>query len=192
MKNNKGFASVGIIIAIIAVLVVGGVVYLFLSGQIRPDFDNGLNSNLAVQIPKDNNISGELGDDINGKHIGYINSITSQGGTNSLVIDYVEWITNCQADAQTSYCMNGYDVVNNNAQLRTFVVSNNAQVTLQTYSHQTSGLDAGNFNYNEIVSLPIFINAINNPSVTYPAQNLLYWITLSNGEVTKITEQYQP
>ena len=84
--------------------------------------------------------------------------------------------------------MNGYDVVNSNSLLRTFTISNNVQIKLQTYSNNTYG----NFNWNQIISLPTFTNALNNPTGMYPAKNLLYWITLSNGVVTDITEQYQP
>lgn len=115
--------------------------------------------------------SGESGDDVNGKHIGYIKSIDSK---NNLSIDYVQWVSPCVA------CMNGFDVVNDNTKLRSFPILDTAQIKLQTYSHNSSG----GFNWNQVVSLPIFKNALNS--------NLLYWVTLKDGKVIEITEQYRP
>jgi len=119
-----------------------------------------------------------------------LKSISTQNGTSSLVIDYVQWISPCVADASTSYCMNGYAVVNSNSQLRTFPIASDVQVKLQTYSitHDSSG----NFNWNQIVPLTVLAEALNNQTGMYPAKNLLYWITLNKGVVTDITEQYQP
>ncbi len=122
-----------------------------------------------------------------GKFIGYIKAIDPQnnGGT-ALTIDYVQWLP---CSGNSTDCTNGYKVVNANPQLRFFPIAANASVTLQTYSHNTSD---GNFNYNQPVSLATFVTAYNTPTPQYNASKLLYWITLSNGVVTNISEQYQP
>lgn len=122
-----------------------------------------------------------------GKYIGYIKSIATQNnGTIGLSIDYVQWLP-CAGNATD--CTNGYKVVNSSPQMRFFPVASNATVTLQTYSHNTSD---GNFNYNQSVPLATFKTAFNTPTTQYTASKLLYWITLNNGVVTNISEQYQP
>jgi hypothetical protein len=155
--------------------------------------------------------------DTKGEYLGYIKSITSQNGTNSLVIDYVQWLTGKDAikatledgecriegmstdqaiaglakfDTSMGYgevygnCTpGGFYIRNQNTQLRTFPIANNVQIKLQTYNNQ------GN---NYVVSPATFINIFNTATGEYPAKKLPYWITLNNGVVTGITEQYVP
>ena len=84
---------------------------------------------------------------------------------------------------------------------------------MQTFSHQTFGIDKGNFNYNEVVNLSKFKGIING-DITPPSyldmgsganpytgwynigsttqRGIPFWITENNGVVTEITEQYIP
>ena len=156
-----------------------------------------------------NNQPYEHGDDQNGQHIGYIKSVSSPSGNYSLNIDYIQWITPCVANPTTSYCMNGYEVVNSNPLIRTFPISSSAVIKMQTWSHDVNG----NFNYNEIVSLSLFKGIINGTSIppsytdmgsganpytgwyntgTTTVRGIPFWITLSGGIITNITEQYIP
>lgn len=161
------------------------------------------------------------------KQIGYIKSIYQKNGKYYLDIDYVQMFsdkgaikaaleddqcfiegkTNSQAIIELANydinmglgiygncAPNGYYIRNQNPLLRTFPISKNVQTKLQTYSHDPGG----DFNWNQIVSLPILIDAINGIDnrlgIPYPysAEKLLYQITLNNGVVTNIIEQYQP
>jgi len=236
MKYNKGFAPVIILIIVLGVLAVGGVVYFVgkssapknevsdNSNQYPPVTQNQnpsttsnnyvpptTNNNPPVNNPTTSNENNTTTDqDRNGKHIGYIKSVSDVNGNYSLKIDYIQWIIPCVANAQTSYCMNGYEVVNSNPLIRTFSISNNAVIKMQTWSHDVNG----NFNSNEIVSLSQFKGVINstlippsytnmtqyNPSPytgryntgTTTVRGIPFWITLNNGIITEITEQYIP
>jgi hypothetical protein len=141
--------------------------------EIEDVSDNSFTINSEIK----NNNAKEYGDDFNGKHIGFIKSIDSK---NNLSIDYVQWVSPCVANPSTSYCMNGFDVINDNTKLRSFSVLDTAQIKLQTYSNDSSG----NFNWNQVVSLPVFKKALNS--------DLLYWVTLKDGKIVEITEQYRP
>lgn len=156
----------------------------------------------------------------NGKYIGYIKNIFTKNNINYITIDYVQWLTDkdaikaalednkCNIEGKTNKqaiaelinynidmglgiygdcASNGYYVRNQNSLLRTFPVLNDAQIKLQTYSHDASG----GFNSNQLVSLATFTTSFNS-SPTYSAKNLLYWVTLNNGSITDISEQYQP
>lgn len=157
------------------------------------------NSNSLFTI---NQTSTTTDQDKNGKQIGYIKTVyyNPNGGNSSLTIDYIQWISPCVANSQTSYCMNGFDIVNDNPLLRTFPISNNVVIKMQTYSHDPT---TGNFNWNQIVSLSQFTDIIdgteskdnsNNP-YSYGSttkRGIPFWITLNNGVITEITEQYIP
>ncbi len=147
------------------------------------------NDEVPAVVPGTPAVSGENipGYQNTGKYIGYIKSIATQNnGTTGLSIDYVQWLT-CAGNSTD--CTNGYKVVNSSPQMRFFPVASNATVTLQTYSHNPTD---GNFYYNQPVSLATFKTAFNTPTTQYTASKLLYWITLNNGVVTNISEQYQP
>jgi len=166
----------------------------------------------ANNISTINSKASVSGNDVNGKQIGYIKSVSSSDGNYSLKIDYIQWVSPCVANSETSYCMNGYEIVNTNPLIRTFPISNNATIKMQTFSHNASG----NFNSNQVVSLPLFEGIINGtviPNYLDPSQNpgaglnpytpiyntgsttnkgIPFWITLNNGVITDITEQYIP
>lgn len=156
----------------------------------------------------------------NGKYIGYIKNIFTKNNINYITIDYVQWLTNkdaikaalednkCNIEGKTNSqaiaglinynidmglgiygdcAPNGYYVRNQNSLLRTFPVLDNVQIKLQTYSYDA----AGSFNSNQVVSLAIFTDSFNSSPVS-STKGLLYWVTLDNGSITNITEQYQP
>jgi len=125
------------------------------------------------------------------KQIGYIKSIYSKNNTNYLTIDYVQWLP-CDTDD----CVQSIKVVNDNPLIRTFPISKNVQVKLVTYPDAS-----GNYSLNQNLSLSKFKEALdyslNNtfnpshpPEVYYP-KTILYWITIENGIITKIEEQFQ-
>jgi len=230
MKYNKGFIGIGMTIAIIVVLAVGGVVY-YTTTISTPSLSNteDINypsveqnstqstTNNVSQLTNNPSTSSEntvtTSQDKNGKYIGYIKIVSSTDNNYYLEIDYIQWISKCVANAQTNYCMNGFEIVNSNPLIRTFPISNNAVIKMQTFSHQTSGIDVGNFNWNEVVNLSQFKGIING-SITPPSyldmgpganpytgwyntgsttqRGIPFWITLNNGEITEITEQYLP
>jgi len=128
----------------------------------------------------------EWGDNLNGQHIGYIKSISQNNGNYYLVIDYIEWITDCVPDGYN--CMNGFEIVNNSSTLNAFTISNNATVIMQTLSHTGDG----EYNWNQQISLSELQNVINGSSTPWYSQSIPFWIELQDGVIMKITEQYVP
>ncbi len=134
--------------------------------------------------------SGEFGDDVNGRHLGKIISITDQSQP-SLSIDYVQW-TSCSDDD----CPNGYRIKNDNPKIRTFPIVSNPDVKLQTFGWDSTG----NFDYDQHISFAGFVEIFANPRQfnnatgipSYDPKKLYYWITLKDGAVIEIEEQYQP
>lgn len=170
MENKKRFL---ILIIVLAPLVIGGIVYY-----------TGKNSNPSTEVISTTTLE---------KQIGSIKSIYQKNGKYYLDIDYVQWISNAKT-CETRYgeYNNDYCIINDNSLLRTFSISNDVKVELQTYSHDVSG----GYVWNQVIPLSIFATALNNSYVEmhpeYPARNFLYWITLNNGVITNIVEQYQP
>jgi hypothetical protein len=127
---------------------------------------------------------------IDGQYIGLIKFLTLlPDSTNySLGLDNVEWV-NCGGSDED--CPNGYQITNNEEEILTFKISPRVKIKLQTYSHQVSGNDIGNYNWNEDIALEKFASLFNE-SGNYDPKNLLYSVTLKDGAISEITEQYQP
>ncbi len=122
--------------------------------------------------------------DRNGDYVGEIKSIAYTHSSYSLSIDYVQWISPC-AD-----CPNNFKIINANPKIRTFPVSENADV-------RVISLPDYGINLNQKVSLDTFIGLMDGTKQTeelgftyYPS--VLYKITLKDGIVTAIRAQYLP
>jgi len=118
----------------------------------------------------------ESGDDENGQHIGYVQSVSGSGNNYSLVIDYIQWVTSCTSNVPVGNCMNGFQIINSNTTLRTFPISSSATVQALTTDWEPVS-----------TNVQQFANSISN-NTAYR----LNWITLENGVVTEITPQYTP
>ena len=104
---------------------------------------------------------------------------------NKIEIDYVQlrW-----------YGENGCDyplcIVNENSKLRTFTVSNNVQVIMQTFSHTSDG----NFNSDQVISFDVLKQIFNDTNNSYNEYQYLkdtpFRITIENDIIVKIEEQY--
>jgi len=222
MKKNKGFGLVAVLLIIVAVLAVGGIAYYAgkSSKTVPVVEENNLpqeNQNSALNVPVVNsdatNQTSESSNNVNGKYIGYLKSISSKNGASSLIINYVQWLTgkdaikaalednkcsiegksNSQAITElANYDMSngfgiygicapdGYYIRNQNSLLRTFPISNTTTIT-------TLPATGGPFpTQSSLNSLKTLIK-----SKTWTNSNP-FWITLDNGIITDITEQYVP
>ncbi|KKR67568.1 MAG: Kielin/chordin-like protein [Microgenomates group bacterium GW2011_GWA2_40_6] len=120
------------------------------------------------------------------KQIGYIKKLFTKNIQTYLTVDYVQWISPCPS---TEVCLNGYKVINDNAQFQDIPVSSNVKIDVSTKSY---ALD-GNFNFNEAISLQEFTNLVTNPPGNYPTKDILFWFTFDkNKNVVSISEQYRP
>jgi hypothetical protein len=201
-KNNikKYFRSYKLPLIILMIIFAITILFFIQKNNLKIESDNYSISNENIT---------HSDQDKNTKYIGYIKNVSSTKNNFYLDIDYVQWISPCTSEK----CPNGYVIKNDNPLIRTFPISKNVIIKMQTFSHQTSGVDKGNFNYNEIVSLDKFKGIINGTVIppSYldmgPSANPYtgwyntgsttqigapFWITLNNGIITEITEQYIP
>lgn len=82
---------------------------------------------------------------------------------------------------------NGYYIRNQNPKIRTFEISKNTEITMQTYASGQCYVE-----WNEKIGYEIFKSFWgNNPSCTY-LKSMPYDIEAQNGIITKIIEQYIP
>jgi hypothetical protein len=130
----------------------------------------------------------ESGDDTNGTHLGRIASIgKNEGNAYMLTINYAH-MTDCASEGADA-CPNDFRIVADNADTRSFYLNHDAPVLVQTYPFNSVMPPA----YNREIALDDFITLFTAPDQsTYPAKSLYYWITIEDGVVTSITEQYQP
>lgn len=130
----------------------------------------------------------------NWKEIWKIKQVYTDGNWNKKIeIDYggqlTDWAT-CGVP-ESPICL-----VNENPKSGTFTVSNNAKIIMQTLSHTSEGY----FNNGQVITFDYFKQKFNdtNNYEEYPHnysnhfKQLLFWITIENGIVTEIEEQYIP
>ena len=128
--------------------------------------------------------------DKNGKHIGYIKSISSSNGNYSLKIDYIQMNDCTPAPGAPESCNNGFEIINNNPLIRTFIISSSLSsgtpIKMQTYWQ--NGQQISN------ISLATLKGLINSSvsDLAYWKTIIPFWITLDNGVVADISEQYLP
>lgn len=130
------------------------------------------------------------------KQIGYIKSVYTKGNKEYLDIDYIQWLTGeegIDAAIEDEECTrredclpNGFYIRNQNPKIRTFEISSNVEVRMQTLSWAPDG----NFNFNESISYERFKDVFSRN--VRSLQELLYNITIQNSVITKIVQQYVP
>lgn len=131
-----------------------------------------------VKSFKFTNLAGfkESGNDVNGQHLGYIKTISNT----SLSIDYIQWLS-CDD------CGNGFRIVNDNPQIRTFKIAPTPHVEWIGFGDQAIET--------KDISLTTFVKTFNGepaPYSLYDNGSHLYWITIKNGLVVGISQQYLP
>jgi len=136
------------------------------------------------------------------KAMGYIKAVYEKDGKRYLDIDYVQYLTGdeairairedgkCSPDIypDPSYCIpNGYYIRNQNPKIRTFEISKNVEILMQTY-----GSGKCHVRQNEKVSYEIFKSFWGSNPTCVHLKDLPYNVEVKNGIVTKITEQFIP
>jgi len=145
------------------------------------------NDNLTV----DNNIASNNTTTTNttSKEIWLMKQIyIDQNWNRKLEIDYIQlwWSDECGWGVSC--------IINQNPQLRTFTISNNVEIIMQTLSHTSDG----SFNNNQSISFNYFKQKFNDTTQynNYPhnysnyMKAIPYQITIENNIITKIEEQY--
>jgi hypothetical protein len=128
------------------------------------------------------------------KATAYIQSLKIQKGKLYADFDYIQWYTGKEADREflkdckecsepgsPKHAPNGIYIRNVNPKIRTFMIADTAQFILQTRT--------GEIKWNEKVTREDFVLFfLQNESNSYKP----FHIEITNGVVTKITEQYIP
>ncbi|MGO0061099.1 hypothetical protein ACTID9_13950 [Brevibacillus fluminis] len=126
------------------------------------------------------------------KSMAYVKSIQVKNGKLMISLDYIQWFFGDAAvkayhedhpKEKGDYPMEYY-IRNNSAKIRTFEISPKASFTLQTNSTKD-----GNFQWNEAVNVNTFKKFVISKGIPF---HLPFQIEVTNGMVTKITEQYIP
>lgn len=126
-----------------------------------------------------------------GRHAVFLDGLDD----NSLVFDVIQWLSGDEANAaaledgaieEGDVVPNDYYIRNQNPQLRTRAVTADVDVVLSTW-------DCRNIPDEKPVVFARFVELFNSPGRC--AQNLLhnpYWLTIENGVIVAIEEQYRP
>ncbi|CAH1205940.1 hypothetical protein PAECIP111892_02814 [Paenibacillus auburnensis] len=122
-------------------------------------------------------------------------------GKLTLTADPIEWYEGADADrvfaerepeaaAEIGGALDDYYIVNDSNQLTTYQVADNAAVTMQIYDH-TGKIEDLDINWNESISLQKFAAEFAKTGVFDLSQSP-YHLTIENGEITSIVQQYTP
>jgi hypothetical protein len=129
-----------------------------------------------------------------GRHFGYVRSVDPAAGT--MEFDLAYFLSGKEADrayqeatGDTGHVPNDHFVVNDNPMLRTFTLAPNVRLRLLDWNHCCETFFDGD--------LALFAQAIGEQAdvtdgdLIYRGQSS-WWITIQNGVVTEIEEQYSP
>ena len=128
-----------------------------------------------------------------GKNIGYVKGVESEGATRSLKADYAELLTGNaavrahKADGLGDIDGEQYYIRNVNPALRTIPISEDAKVIVWSWFAETEDIQAKTIPVSEfLASMPGGSDADESRS------GLPYWFTVKNGEIVRIEEQFVP
>jgi hypothetical protein len=173
MKNYQQGFVVPLLITIIVLLVLCGGTYVYLN-QSQNNVSTTNDSSLSVKA----STSTQNQTPLNEKASGYIKSAYTKNGKNYIDIDYVEFVVGGP---------NGVGVVNNNPKIRTFEISNDTKLLINSFcidKNKCTGEEK------QILTFDQFSNIINKTD-TYLRYNP--WdIVVKDNLITSITEHFMP
>jgi hypothetical protein len=129
----------------------------------------------------------------------FINQIDNNGGKISLQADEIQWYEGKEADkvflerekdSGLDGAPDGYYIVNDDKQVKTLAVDPNAVVLMQIYAHTGSIYDIKT-EWNQAIPLAKF-DAIYHANKVLDISGYPYHLTIKNGKVVKIVQQYIP
>ena len=131
------------------------------------------------------------------RQMGYIKKVYAKGGKNYLDIDYIQWLTGNVAEKamredgecpKTGECivLNDYYIRNQNPLIRTFPISPDAVITMQTYDMEETGQIAP-----QEISFAQF-SWIFTPKVNSRLKSVPYIVEIGNNQIVSVNEQYIP
>ncbi|HLM84394.1 MAG TPA: hypothetical protein VK254_04285 [Candidatus Bathyarchaeia archaeon] len=133
------------------------------------------------------------------KAMGYIKKVYAKSGKNYLDIDYIQWLTGAEAEKamredgrcpKTGECIvyDDYYIRNQNPLIRTFEVSPDAAITMQTYSMRKTGqIQAEKLNFSQFKQI-----WTSSDFDLASLQDVPYSIEIGSNQIKNINEQYIP
>lgn len=186
--NQRGFVNIAfvIVIVVLTILIVGSGVYLWQKSSLSKEITKQ-SQQAQEEIP-----SQSTGTE---KAKGYIKAVYDKNGKNYLDIDFVQWLSHsdgtCSLTSESSNIPkcnpNGYLIVNQNPKIRTFEISRDAEITMQTYASGQCYVQ-----WNEKVNYTTFKSFWGSSPACMHLKSLPYNIEAQNDVITKIIEQYIP
>jgi hypothetical protein len=131
--------------------------------------------------------------------MGFIKNLEEQAGIVNISFDQAEWFNGIETEKalrEDGLCAdpehgceppNGFYIRNQEDETVSLQVSEQVDIVMQTLSHRSDGT----FNSDEKIGLDRFRKAYNSESTDH-LRLVPYWITIENGIVTTIREQYVP
>ncbi len=164
------------------------IVYLFIALIAIVSYWFVVSNNKPVDAP----VSLDFGD---GKYLGYIHNVDTEKKT--LAFDDAVWLTgkvaqdaaieagHCTEESKSDCLPNDYFIKNSNVKDDLLLIDDNVQVIMQTWSAEETGRVE-----NREIALADLAKVINDQSLHWRA--LPYNITIQNGKIICIEEQYVP
>jgi hypothetical protein len=131
--------------------------------------------------------------------MGFIKNLEEQAGIVNISFDQAEWFNGIETEKalrEDGLCAdpehgceppNGFYIRNQEDETVSLQVSEQVVIVMQTLSHRSDGT----FNSDEKIDLDRFRKAYNSESTAH-LRLVPYWITVENGIVITISEQYVP
>jgi hypothetical protein len=131
-----------------------------------------------------------LGD---GRHFGFIRSVDLSSQTPTLVFDLAYFLTGDEANqaaaehGEETPVPNDYYIVNDNPRLRTLALDPDVRIELVDWANCCDSLFVG-----DLQPFADSFEESSYPSGPYKGRFSPYWLTVENGVVVRIEEQYLP
>ncbi|RXZ84329.1 hypothetical protein EBB07_03255 [Paenibacillaceae bacterium] len=130
----------------------------------------------------------------------YIESLINNEGKLELTADHIEWYEGEEAnevfrereqDSEMTEAPSGYYIVNDSDDLQTYEVADDAVVLMQIWN-RTGNMDEADTVWNEEISLEKFIELVNSDEDEGFIKDFPYHISIKDGKITKIVQQFIP
>ncbi|MCD9025494.1 hypothetical protein [Cohnella silvisoli] len=146
------------------------------------------NNNDYMPVPRDSET-----------HASYIDQIYQENGKTYIKADFIQWYEGEEAnkvfrerehDPEMTEAPDGYYIVNDDTKLQTFEIAGDAKVYMQIYN-RTGNIEEASTKWNEEISVAKFASLFSDES-EMNMKDYPYHLTIENGIIVKITQQFIP
>lgn len=129
----------------------------------------------------------------------YIDTMEIRNGKTYVTVDFIEWYEGEEAnsvfreremDPEMTEAPSGYYIVNDEMELHTFEIADNAQVLMQLYN-RTGNVDEADIKWNEQITVAKFFEEVSDTS-EMNLEAFPYHMEIHKDKIVKITQQFVP